>query len=53
MAKVSNEQRKEKEVKRQEKEEKSPSSVIGPGLLLCGLLSPSVNREEGQGDRIH
>ena len=36
-----------------EREEKSPSSVIGPDFMLCGLLSPSVNRKEGQGDRIH
>ena len=36
-----------------DREEKSPWSVIGPDLQLCGLLSPSVNREEGQADRIH
>ena len=36
-----------------EREEKSPWSVTGPDLRLCGLLPPSVNREEGQPDRIH
>ena len=55
MSKVSNEQRKEKEVKRQDWKGKRRAckSVIGPDLLLCGLPSPSVNREEGHGDRIH
>ena len=55
LAKVSNEQRKEKEVKRQDWKGKRRAckSVIGPDLLLCGLPSPSVNREEGHGDRIH
>ena len=32
-----------------EREEKSQSSVIGPDLVLCGLLSPSVIREESKG----
>ena len=36
-----------------EREEKSPPLVIGPDLLLCGLWSPSVNRKEGRGDRVH
>ena len=32
-----------------EREEKSPQSVIGPDLLLFGLLSPSGIREESKG----
>ena len=54
MTKMSNEQRREKGEKAGlKRQEKSPQSVIGPDLLLCGSLSPSVSREEGQGDRIH
>lgn len=50
-AKVSNEQRKEREVKRQDWKGKrrARSQLLDSDLLLCGLLSPSVNREGVQG----
>ena len=43
--------REKRKVKRQawEGKRRACESVTGPDLLLCGLLSPSVSREEGAG----